>query len=356
MSGDILVRRVFAADRNAAEDELIHVSAPVVLGHRIGSVHLWASQAELRAIVRHNLSVEAVALLVGLGLTLLAALAIQRIISRPILELADAAKVVTRTRDYSLRVPEGGADEVGSLTRHFNVMLGEIERSSAKLNLYHTELERTVAERTAQLAQALEAAQIAARAKADFLANMSHEIRTPMNGVIGMLELVQAEPLGADARNMIDTARNAADSLLTVINDVLDFSKIDARLAADGREALARVEADTFDLALMDCQMPDMDGNDGTRAIRMLEQRERRQRMPIAAMTANALAGDRERCLEAGMDDYIPKPIKRDALGAVLATWLRDPEVAQPSPLPTRRQRRMKRLCWICPRSRSCVS
>src|SRR6185312_7576855 len=64
--------------------------------------------------------------------------------------------------------------------------------------------------------------------KTEFLANMSHEIRTPMNGVIGMLDLVPSEQLNPETRNMVDTARKAADSLLGIINNVLDFSKIDA--------------------------------------------------------------------------------------------------------------------------------
>jgi len=79
-----------------------------------------------------------------------------------------------------------------------------------------------------ELATALEVAQQAAKAKADFLANMSHEIRTPMNGVIGMLDLLHGQILGAEAKDMLDTARGSADSLLSLINNVLDFSKIDA--------------------------------------------------------------------------------------------------------------------------------
>jgi CheY-like chemotaxis protein len=104
---------------------------------------------------------------------------------------------------------------------------------------------------------------------------------------------------------------------------------IEARLASDGAEAVSSVQQSNFDLVLMDCQMPGMDGYDATRAIRALETQEGRRRTPIAAMTANAMQGDRERCLNAGMDDYIAKPIKRDVLAGLLAKWLPDSDTAR---------------------------
>ncbi len=100
---------------------------------------------------------------------------------------------------------------------------------------------------------------------------------------------------------------------------------IDAEVVADGAQAVARIRQSRFDLVVMDCQMPVMDGYEATRMIRSLEaeaENRGRTRQPIVAMTANALQGDREKCLEAGMDDYLPKPIKRDVMAAALAKWL----------------------------------
>lgn len=102
-------------------------------------------------------------------------------------------------------------------------------------------------------------------------------------------------------------------------------------VAQNGREALLLLEQQgPFDLILMDCQMPEMDGFEATAAIRRRETQERIVQgeqpppchIPIIAMTANAMKGDRERCLEAGMDDYISKPIRPQALQAVLERWL----------------------------------
>jgi two-component system sensor histidine kinase/response regulator len=97
-------------------------------------------------------------------------------------------------------------------------------------------------------------------------------------------------------------------------------------VAPDGVQAVKAVETGTYDLVLMDCQMPEMDGFDATRAIRQREGTGRR--IPILAMTANALAGDRERCLEAGMDGYLSKPVRPDELAAAISEWLSPADAA----------------------------
>jgi PAS domain S-box-containing protein len=91
--------------------------------------------------------------------------------------------------------------------------------------------------------------------------------------------------------------------------------------AADGREALAKLEASAFDLALMDVQMPVMDGIEATAEIRRLEQEKQRPRLPVIAMTAHALEEYRNRCLEEGMDGYITKPINVRELADALVKW-----------------------------------
>ena len=83
-------------------------------------------------------------------------------------------------------------------------------------------------------------------------------------------------------------------------------------LAQTGAEALSKWSEASFDLILMDVQMPEMDGFEATRSIRQLEQSD--EHIPIVAMTARAMSGDRERCLEAGMDDYVSKPVNRKVL------------------------------------------
>lgn len=106
-----------------------------------------------------------------------------------------------------------------------------------------------------------------------------------------------------------------------VARRLLDLVGLRVSTVHDGRQALDAIAREPFDLVLMDCQMPVMDGYSATR-----EQREREQasggRIPIIAMTANAMAGDREKCLAAGMDDYLSKPLQRDVLANTLQRWL----------------------------------
>lgn len=92
-------------------------------------------------------------------------------------------------------------------------------------------------------------------------------------------------------------------------------------IANNGREAVEKLQQESYDLVLMDCQMPEMDGFEATEMIRAQEQTLGKH-IPIIAMTANAMQGDRERCLKSGMDDYVSKPIDRDKLVAAIENQL----------------------------------
>jgi two-component system sensor histidine kinase/response regulator len=145
------------------------------------------------------------------------------------------------------------------------------------------------------------------------------------NGIIQRVELPPLKILLAE------------DSL---VNQKLAIGLLEKRghtvvVANHGREALAALETDQFDLILMDVQMPEMDGYDATAAIRADEEKTG-QRVPIIAMTARAMKGDRERCLEVGMDDYVSKPVRArqldETMAAVLGTRLGEKSKEECSP------------------------
>jgi CheY-like chemotaxis protein/HPt (histidine-containing phosphotransfer) domain-containing protein len=105
-----------------------------------------------------------------------------------------------------------------------------------------------------------------------------------------------------------------------VASEMIRSLGCDVHVAEDGVQALEILANARYDVVLMDCQMPRVDGFEATRALRAREEED--QRTPVVALTANVMEGDREACLEAGMDDYLPKPFDRDALRSVLRRWL----------------------------------
>jgi PAS domain S-box-containing protein len=108
-----------------------------------------------------------------------------------------------------------------------------------------------------------------------------------------------------------------------VARNVLKSIGCDFEIVPNGQEALAQVQRGGYDIVLMDCQMPVMDGYDATRAIRAWEQAQGdARRIPIVALTANALVGDADTCRASGMDDHLPKPYSRKQLIGLMARWL----------------------------------
>jgi signal transduction histidine kinase/DNA-binding response OmpR family regulator/HAMP domain-containing protein/putative methionine-R-sulfoxide reductase with GAF domain len=130
----------------------------------------------------------------------------------------------------------------------------------------------------------------------------------------------QPRPQPSVARGRILVAEDNAVNQRLIVR-LLDKRDYRADIAANGREAILAIAQVPYDLVLMDCQMPEMDGFEAAQSIRQTERGTERH-IPIIALTANALAGDRDRCLAAGMDDYLTKPIKADDLYAAIERLL----------------------------------
>ena len=207
-----------------------------------------------------------------------------------------------------------GDDDLARLDRALRRAFMECGLAAHQLGETHRGIEERVAERTAELEALRDRALEASRAKSEFLANMSHEIRTPMNGVLGMAEILARTSLNSEQRQFLDTIQRSGESLLGVINDILDYSKIES-----GRIVL---EALDFDLHAALHDVADLLGESASRkGIELL--------CDIAPQVPRYVVGDSAR-LRQVLVNLVGNAIKFTEQGTVqLRVRARDPGAAE---------------------------
>jgi CheY-like chemotaxis protein len=152
----------------------------------------------------------------------------------------------------------------------------------------------------------------------------------PFEPLSGEMGLVQPSPIAATLSLQTGAIEDQYRLLLVedeptnrrFVSAILAKVGYRVELAGNGCEALEMLQSENYDLVLMDCMMPVMNGYDATRAIRDPASMVRNHRVPIIALTANAMQEDRERCLQAGMDDFLTKPLDIEELLITLQRWI----------------------------------
>ena len=232
--------------------DCLHLLGAIALdGEQIGTIQVTADVRGLYRNIYRYLGSVAVVMSACFLLAFGVSSKLQGMISKPILHLTQRMQVVSQEKDYTIRAEKETGDELGTLIDGFNSMLEQIQERDRALQQHRAHLEDEVGRRTAELErangeleqvlgeaqQAREAAESASLAKSRFLANMSHELRTPMNGVLGLTELLAQTSLTEKQQGLADGVRRSGELLLSIINDILDVSKIEA-----GKVELDRVD------------------------------------------------------------------------------------------------------------------
>jgi len=177
----------------------------------------------------------------------------------------------------------------------------------------------------------------------DFMASLTKPVRRQelQEALAAGVRGGNSAPVAAKPTSLVALSAGLSGSRILVAEDnitnqlvavgLLKKLGLKADVAANGLEALRALQTIPYDLVLMDVQMPEMDGIEATRQIRDPQSRVLNHRVPIVAMTAHAMGDDRDKCLQAGMDDYITKPVRVPVLAAALEKWLRPARACSPA-------------------------
>jgi signal transduction histidine kinase/ActR/RegA family two-component response regulator len=206
------------------------VSAVAHEGERVGTFYMSRELGDVHRRLLVGSGTILALLLVAVSAAMALARRMQRSVSEPLLDLADTARRISTTRDYSLRAPAPTRDEIGVVVRSFNEMLDQIADRTTELSKTNAELQHEIEERKRverDRLVALERERDANRLKDEFLATLSHELRTPMNAVLGWARVLRSSPVDEPTHDRgLESIERNARAQARLIEDLLEISRI----------------------------------------------------------------------------------------------------------------------------------
>jgi signal transduction histidine kinase len=238
-------------DGSASIDGGLIVFHPVVLkGKRIGTVYLRSDLSELTDRIKvQAIAVGAVFLFSGLAAVFLSS-GLQRLVSGPVLDLSETAKAVTEKQDYSLRAEKRGDDELGQLVDAFNQMLSQIQERDSALQQAKENLELRVEDRTRELARRNEELHQSNKELDDFAYIASHDLKEPLRGIHNFSNFLledYADKLDGEGRSKLETLMRLTKRMETLIDSLLQFSRLGRVDLAMDRVDLNQIVAEVLD-------------------------------------------------------------------------------------------------------------
>jgi signal transduction histidine kinase/CheY-like chemotaxis protein len=215
--------------------EPIYVESPVQLHRQLtGSVSVVLDHGWIWGHVWHRIGQVPVAILLGCLIAWVAANLLRRQVAEPLAQLAETTRVPGTASGEDAgaqderRKARHRRNELTELAGNFDALARQLAEYEGMMSTVRNSASQHIVDRTREIETRLRRAEALVRSKDDFLANMSHEIRTPMNGVLGMAELLAGTDLDKRQRRFVDSMRAAAETMMGIINDILDDSKIEA--------------------------------------------------------------------------------------------------------------------------------
>ena len=292
-------------------------------GKHLGTLAVLFNVEKLIGSIWKTIFILVLSLVVSLGVALFTVTRLQKLCIQPVQALATSVRKIIESGNLSLRLESSTQNELGDLITNFNLMLEIIQDREEQLKELPRNSKFDSGQPTNESLGRQDDRTAVMTGKNEFSTKIRHERRAPLSRLVDnhMGRIFNDSTLDVP---LIGKALLVDDEPINrkVVVAILEKFGLEMEMAQNGLEALPMIESTHYALVFMDINMPEMGGCEATKLIRTLEKNSERRRATIIAMTADGAEKSQRKCFEAGMDDFLTKPIKPEILIERIAHWL----------------------------------